>query len=43
MENNEMKWVNLTYDGVMESTNQVKIYNLAEILRYTSKELSKAL
>ena len=36
-------WVNLTYDGVMESTNQVKIYNLAEILRYTSKELSKAL
>jgi len=36
-------WVNLTYDGFMENTNQVKIYNLAEILKYTSRELSKAL
>ncbi|MFC1951406.1 hypothetical protein ACFLXN_03260, partial [Chloroflexota bacterium] len=29
-------WVNLTYDGFMENTNQTKISNLAEILKYTS-------
>ncbi len=34
-------WVNLTYDGFMENTNQTKIHNLAEVLKYTSKEPAK--
>jgi len=36
-------WVNLTYDGFKENTNQTKISNMAEILKYTSKDMSKAL
>ncbi|MFC1978888.1 acyl-CoA dehydratase activase [Chloroflexota bacterium] len=36
-------WVNLTYDGFMENTNETKISNLAEILKYTSKDIGKAL
>jgi len=36
-------WVNLTYDGFMENTNQTKISNLAEILKYTSKDMGGAL
>ena len=36
-------WVNLTYDGFMENTNEAKIYNLAEILKYTSADMGKAL
>lgn len=36
-------WINLTYDGFMENTNQAKIHNLAEILKYTSKETGRAL
>ncbi len=28
-------WISLTYDGSLESNNLVKIYNFAEVLRYT--------
>lgn len=36
-------WINLTYDGFMENTNLTKIYNLAEVLKYTGKDMGKAL
>jgi len=31
-------WINLTYDGFMESTNLTKINNFAEVLRFCSQE-----
>ena len=30
-------WINLTYDGILETNNQVKISNFAEVIRYCSK------
>jgi predicted nucleotide-binding protein (sugar kinase/HSP70/actin superfamily) len=33
----EKPWINLTYDGFMESTNLVKINNFAEVIRFCSK------
>jgi predicted CoA-substrate-specific enzyme activase len=35
-------WINLTYDGFLESTNLAKINNFAEIIRFCSKGDSKA-
>jgi predicted CoA-substrate-specific enzyme activase len=31
-------WINLTYDGFVESTNRTKINNFAEVLRFCSQE-----
>ncbi|MDH4299874.1 MAG: acyl-CoA dehydratase activase, partial [Dehalococcoidia bacterium] len=31
-------WINLTYDGFVESTNRTKINNFAEVLRFCSRE-----
>jgi len=31
-------WISLTYDGFLESNNQVKINNFAEILKFCTKE-----
>jgi predicted nucleotide-binding protein (sugar kinase/HSP70/actin superfamily) len=31
-------WINLTYDGFVESTNRTKISNFAEVLRFCSQE-----
>jgi hypothetical protein len=31
-------WINLTYDGFVESTNLTRINNFAEILRFCSQE-----
>jgi predicted nucleotide-binding protein (sugar kinase/HSP70/actin superfamily) len=31
-------WINLTYDGFVESTNLTKINNFAEVLRFCSQE-----
>ena len=33
-------WISLTYDGIMETNNQTKIHNFAEIIRYCAKPLS---
>jgi predicted nucleotide-binding protein (sugar kinase/HSP70/actin superfamily) len=33
----EKPWINLTYDGFLESTNLVKINNFAEVIRFCSK------
>jgi predicted nucleotide-binding protein (sugar kinase/HSP70/actin superfamily) len=33
----EKPWINLTYDGFMESTNLVRINNFAEVIRFCSK------
>ena len=30
-------WINLTYDGFMETNNLVKLSNFAEIIRFCSK------
>ncbi|MBE9506234.1 MAG: hypothetical protein IMY84_05400, partial [Chloroflexi bacterium] len=30
-------WINLTYDGIMESTNLTKLQNFAEIIRFSSQ------
>jgi predicted nucleotide-binding protein (sugar kinase/HSP70/actin superfamily) len=30
-------WISLTYDGIMETNNQTKISNFAEVIRYCSK------
>jgi predicted nucleotide-binding protein (sugar kinase/HSP70/actin superfamily) len=30
-------WISLTYDGIMETNNQTKINNFAEIIRYCAK------
>jgi predicted CoA-substrate-specific enzyme activase len=35
-------WINLTYDGFVESTNLTKISNFAEVLRFCSQEGKKA-
>jgi predicted CoA-substrate-specific enzyme activase len=34
-------WINLTYDGFVESTNLTKINNFAEVLRFCSQEGEK--
>ena len=34
-------WINLTYDGFVESTNRTKINNFAEVLRFCSGEGKK--
>jgi len=34
-------WINLTYDGFVESTNLTRINNFAEIIRFCSKEGKK--
>ncbi len=34
-------WINLTYDGFVESTNRTKINNFAEVLRFCSPEGKK--
>jgi predicted nucleotide-binding protein (sugar kinase/HSP70/actin superfamily) len=36
-------WINLTYDGSLETNNLAKINNFAEILRFCSRGNSKAL
>jgi len=33
-------WINLTYDGFIESTNLTKINNFAEVIRFCSKDKS---
>ena len=35
-------WVNLTYDGFLESTNLEKIHDFAEIIRFCSSSVNKA-
>ncbi|TET13460.1 MAG: hypothetical protein E3J81_08650, partial [Dehalococcoidia bacterium] len=30
-------WISLTYDGILESNNQAKISNFAEVIRYSSR------
>ena len=30
-------WTSLTYDGILESNNQAKICNFAEVLRFCSR------
>ena len=35
-------WINLTYDGFMESTNRTKINNFAEVLRFCSQDGKKS-
>ena len=35
-------WINLTYDGFVESTNRTKISNFAEILRFCRQEGERA-
>jgi predicted nucleotide-binding protein (sugar kinase/HSP70/actin superfamily) len=30
-------WISLTYDGIMESNNQTRIANFAEVIRYCAK------
>jgi hypothetical protein len=35
-------WINLTYDGFVESTNRTKISNFAEVLRFCSQEKKKS-
>jgi hypothetical protein len=34
-------WINLTYDGFVESTNLTKINNFAEVLRFCSQKEKK--
>jgi predicted nucleotide-binding protein (sugar kinase/HSP70/actin superfamily) len=34
-------WINLTYDGFVESTNRTKINNFAEVIRFCSQEGNK--
>jgi predicted CoA-substrate-specific enzyme activase len=34
-------WINLTYDGFVDSTNRTRINNFAEILRFCSEEREK--
>jgi predicted CoA-substrate-specific enzyme activase len=36
-------WINLTYDGFVESTNRTKINNFAEVLRFCSQEGKKSI
>jgi hypothetical protein len=36
-------WINLTYDGFVESTNLTKIGNFAEVLRFCSRDGRKSL
>jgi len=31
-------WISLTYDGILESNNQAKISNFAEVIRYSSRD-----
>jgi predicted nucleotide-binding protein (sugar kinase/HSP70/actin superfamily) len=31
-------WINVTYDGIMETTNSTKIQNFAEIIRFCSQD-----
>jgi hypothetical protein len=31
-------WINLTYDGFVESTNLTRINNFAELIRFCSQE-----
>jgi len=35
-------WINLTYDGFLETNNLIKINNFAEVLRFCSKGDGKA-
>jgi predicted nucleotide-binding protein (sugar kinase/HSP70/actin superfamily) len=34
-------WINLTYDGFVESTNLTRINNFAEVIRFCSQEGKK--
>jgi hypothetical protein len=36
-------WINLTYDGSLETNNLAKINNFAEVIRFCSRGNSKAL
>ncbi|TET73669.1 MAG: hypothetical protein E3J42_06810 [Dehalococcoidia bacterium] len=36
-------WISLTYDGIMETNNQVRIGNFAEVIRYSSRERPQAI
>ncbi len=31
-------WISLTYDGILESNNQARIVNFAEVIKFTSRE-----
>jgi hypothetical protein len=31
-------WISLTYDGILESNNQAKISNFAEVIRFCNRE-----
>ena len=31
-------WISLTYDGILESNNQAKIRNFAEVIKYCNRE-----
>lgn len=31
-------WISLTYDGILETNNQAKISNFAEVIRYSSRD-----
>ena len=31
-------WISLTYDGILESNNQAKIRNFAEVIKYCNGE-----
>jgi len=35
-------WISLTYDGFLETNNQVKINNFAEVLRFCTKDKQRA-
>jgi predicted CoA-substrate-specific enzyme activase len=35
-------WISLTYDGILETNNQAKIGNFAEVIRYCSRDKQKA-
>ena len=35
-------WISLTYDGFLETNNQVKINNFAEVLRFCAKDKQRA-
>ncbi len=36
-------WISLTYDGILESNNQAKIANFAEIIKFTSRDAGRRL
>jgi predicted nucleotide-binding protein (sugar kinase/HSP70/actin superfamily) len=36
-------WISLTYDGIMESNNQARIANFAEVIKFTSRDAGRRL